>query len=298
MLCALFFIMLALRLAYGYLFSELKNTTPEYEVFSDFDDSRKNYATEKSSKESEYKDMSNENADFKGESTPISEPQASEPQNKYEKTATLKSKTNQFDKDEALIRAEVDKAKAVIQYEKKTGNKSERELRMLIGVVPERFDSFYIAVQKIGNIRFNEVVKVDKTNEYRTLLAEKQSYERILTSLNELKTKSGNIEEYISLHDKILEIETNLQSIGVNLGDFNTEEQFCTVRFSLLEGTSVKNTENTFWLRFKIALRWTVLYYAMSICIIAGIAFSAFFLLLLIDKIVDLSKKWSQQKKQ
>lgn len=291
MLCIMFVLMLALRLLYGYLFSELKTPTPENEVFSQFEDSRKNYATEKSSKEYESKDISTDNADFK-----VEEQRALEPQNIYDKTATIKSKSNQFDKDEASLRSEVENAGAVIQYEKKTGNKSERELRMLIGVVPERFDSFYVAIQKIGSIRFNEVVKVDKTKEYRTLLAEKQSYERILASLNELKSKSGNIEEYISLHDKILEIEQNLQSIGVNLGDFNSEEQFCTVRFSLLEGTAVKKTGNQFWLRLTIALRWTVQYYAIVVCTLAGIAFFAFFLLLLIDKIVDLTKKWTSKK--
>lgn len=290
LLAALFFLMFGLRILYGYMFSEIRNTrTDDQELFSSFGDVKKNYASEKSSysKESQvnYPEQTQE------------KPDESSSEAKYEKTATLKSKTTQFDKDEAAIRKVVKQFKAAIQYEKKSGNAGSRELRLLIGVTPERFDSFYVAAQKIGSLKFNEVVKVDKTNDYRKLMAEKESYEKILASLNELKTKSGEIKDYISLHDKILEIETAMQDIGVKLGDYKSEEQFCTIKFSLLEGT-IEKTNDSFWLRFQIALKWTMIYYALLICILAGIAIVAYFMLLIIDKVTLLKERWAPRNKQ
>jgi hypothetical protein len=290
LLAALFFVMLGLRILYGYMYSEIRNTkTDEQEVFSSFGEVKKNYASEKSSYSKESK------ADYVEQNQGKSDESSSEA--KYEKTATLKSKTTQFDKDEASIRKVVKEFKAAIQYEKKSGNKGNRELRLLIGVTPELFDSCYVAVQKIGSIKFNEVVKVDKTNDYRTLMAQKESYEKILASLNELKTKSGEIKDYISLHDKILEIETSMQNIGVKLGDYKSEEQFCTIKFSLLEGTAEIKTDS-FWLRLQIALKWTMIYYTLLICSMAGIALAAYLMLLIIDKVTVLKERWMPRNKQ
>ena len=288
-LASAFVLMLALRILYGYMFSDLRSTVyADREEYSSFGETKKNYASEKTS----YKESTKTEVAEGNQNIPA-EPGADI---KYEKTATLKSKSKQFDKDEEAIRGTVKRFKAVIQYEQKTGNKGNRELRLLIGVTPERFDSFYYAAQKIGQIKFDEVIKVDKTNDYRKLVAERKSYEKILTSLNELKSKNGEIKDYIALHDKILEIETTMQDIGVKLGDFNTEEQFCTIKFSLLEKEAEVKSDS-FWLRFKIALKWTVVFYTMSICALAGLALAAFLLLLIIDKVSVLIERWTPPKK-
>jgi hypothetical protein len=59
----------------------------------------------------------------------------------------------------------------VIQYEQNSGNPGSRTLQLLIGVKPERFDSFYTEVQKIGRILSKSITKTDKTNEYLQLNA-------------------------------------------------------------------------------------------------------------------------------
>jgi len=286
----LFFVMLGLRLLYGYKYSELRvQQSGDQEVFSSFGDVKKNYASEKM----ELKEMS-----VKMPSPSQSEGSIEMPNEaKYEKTATLRSKTSQFEKDETNTRSQISRFKAVIQYEKKTGNKGNRELRLLIGVTPERFDFLYTALQKIGQIKSNEVVKVDKTNDYRKLMAEKASYERILNSLNELKSKNGNIQEYISLHDKIFEIESQMQDIGVRLGDFNTEDQFCTIKLSLLEGIKEKTT-NSFWIRLKVAFEWTAIYYLLLLLAFAAISLTAFLIIVSSDKIVDMREKMMARRKQ
>ena len=85
-------------------------------------------------------------------------------------------------------------------------------MHLLIGVAPEFFDSFYKATQKIGVIRATEITKTDKPNEYRELNATKASQEKTLASFNELKARNRQVTDYVSLHDKILEVETACRS--------------------------------------------------------------------------------------
>jgi hypothetical protein len=116
-----------------------------------------------------------------------------------------------------------------------------------------------------------------------------------LSSLNDLKSKAGQISDFVTLHDKILEIETQLQELGVELGDFDAENEFCTVRFSLYESA----TENKVGIfrRTKIALEWTIKYYAVLVFTILGICCVTFILLLIVDKLnvlKNISKKLNE----
>jgi hypothetical protein len=215
----LFILMLLFRLMYGYIGNDVAYGS-EYsdDFFSSVGSLRKNYASEK---------MQIKQGSMQPSNMPVSQ--------KYEKTATVKSKTSQFEKDINNIKKEATLFEGVIQYEQNTGNKGSRQIHLLIGINPEKFDSFYTTIQHIGVVRSMEITKIDKTNEYRQLNAKKASLEKNLASLNELKSRGGAIGDYIQLHDKILEIETQLQELGVELGNFDTENEFCTVRFSLYE---------------------------------------------------------------
>ena len=156
-------------------------------------------------------------------------------------------------------------------------------MHWLIGITPEKFDSFYLKIQSIGQVRSMEITKIDKTNEFRQLNAKKASLEKTLASLNELKSRGGAISDYVSLHDKILEIETQLQELGIELGNFDTENEFCTVRFSLYEGAPDKKI--SFMHRLKVALEWTIKYYAILIISLLALIAAVFVLLLVIDKL-------------
>lgn len=260
-----FFLLFFFRLLYGYLAS---STGAAYDntadFFSNVDNLRKNYASEK---------IAANNMQQKADVATAQ---------KYEKTATVKSKTSGFENDEAATRAAAHRFNGVIQYEQSLGNKGNREVHLLIGVTPALFDSFYTVIGQIGTIKATEITKVDKTNEYRKLNAKKASLEKTLASLQELKSKSGQISDYVTLHDKILEIETQLQELGVELGDFNTENEFCTIRFSLYEGA----VERSIGLmpRLKIALEWTLKYYAFFIVSLFALSAAAFILLAIADK--------------
>jgi hypothetical protein len=238
--------------------------------FSSLNNLRKNYASEK---------ISNNNAAAaSGEPADIFNTQ------KYEKTATVSAKTAKFEEDDSLIRRTTAAFEGSIQFEQSMGKKGSRELYLSIGVKPASFDSFYRAVQGIGTIRSTEITKIDKTNEYRQLNAKKASLEKNLGSLNELKNKGGAISDFISLNDKILEVESQLQALGVDLGNYNSENEFCTLRYSLYEG-GVPRTGTSFFQRVKVALEWTIEYFAISVIALAGVLICSFFLLLAIDRL-------------
>lgn len=265
----LFLIMFLLRLIYGYVGMEVAYGS-EYsdDFFSSVGSLRKNYASEKMQVKQPV-----------GMTQPANMPVSQ----KYEKTATVKSKTSQFEKDISNIKKETTLFNGVIQYEQNTGNKGSRQIHLLIGINPEKFDSFYATIQRIGMVRSTEITKIDKTNEYRQLNAKKASLEKNLASLNELKSRGGAIGDYIQLHDKILEIETQMQELGVELGNFDTENEFCTVRFSLYEGAPAKQVSIA--RRIKVALEWTIKYYAVLTFTLLGLIATIFILLLVIDKL-------------
>ncbi len=180
------------------------------------------------------------------------------------------------------MRANIKSNNALIQFEQKNGNVGSRKLHLLIGVPPEKFDFLYEQLIKIGEVQSKQITKKDKTNEYKELNAKKASLEQIRTSLIDLKSKGGDIAEYIGLENRILEIERQLQDLGVNLGDFDDENEFCTVKFSLVEGKEMKISVIH---RLKVALEWTVKIYLKIFTTLVFITFFIYLLLLSIDKL-------------
>ncbi len=266
---ALFVALFFFRLLYS--FSDYDAVDNGYgggdDFFSNITNLRKNYASEKI-----FNTTMGPNA-----------PEDVSASQKYEKTATISSATSHFEKDDSLIRSVTTSFEGSIQYEESVGKKGNRQLHLSIGVKPASFDSFYRAVQRIGELQSTMIGKVDKTNEYRQLNAKKASLEKNLTSLNELKNKGGAISDYISLHEKILEVETQLQELGVDLGNYNTENEFCTLRFSLFEGR--QRRAMPFLQRVRSSLEWTVKYYAESVFVLAGILLCSLLLLLVFDRL-------------
>lgn len=71
------------------------------------------------------------------------------------------------------------------------------------------------------------------TNEYLSLKAKKVSLEKTLQGLADLKGRTGTIQDCVALQDRILDVEQCLQSLGVDPGEFDETNSFCTVVFSL-----------------------------------------------------------------
>ena len=242
-------------------------TFSEYNlIYNVLNNIRKNYASEKFAL-----------------SRNVQEPSNFASNQKFEKTASIQTKSSEFEQDEKQIKAKTTGFNAVIQYEQTTGQKGSRQTHLLIGVNPALFDSFYVEIQKIGVVTSTEITKIDKTNEYKQLNAKKASFEKTLQSLLELKSHGGQITDFVSLHDKILEIEEKLQELGVELGNFDTENEFCTVKLSLYEGATTKNI--SLMQRVKISLEWSIKYFAVIVLIILSLSITIFILLFIIDKL-------------
>ncbi|MGB1205937.1 MAG: DUF4349 domain-containing protein [Chitinophagales bacterium] len=259
-----FVILFIFRLMYGYTktFDDTPNQTQFFESISS---PKRNYATKKY----QVKPSGGNQSAIKVDQ-------------KYEKVAEIKTKSFDFEKEEKSSRKTIEKLDALIQFEQKSGNKGYRKLNLVIGVPPENFDTLYVELIKIGKVQAKQITKKDKTNEYKELNAKKQSLEKIRTSLIELKSKGGKIDEYMSLENRILEIEQQLQELGVSLGDFDDENEFCTVQFSLLEGKEVKIGTMQ---RIKVALEWTIDVYILMMMMLFFLTLSAYFLLLGVDKL-------------
>lgn len=275
---AAFFILMSLRFAYGYLSFDTEHIGESHTIQSlgqsqqnEFETGKRNYASDK--RKANPKEGSISPQFLSGQ--------------KYEKVGAMNSTTHEFEKDEKTLRDTVQKFKALIQLEQNTGLAGSRILRLGIGVDPEKFDEMVSAVRKIGNITNIQITKTDKTNEYRDLNAQRLSQEKYRDSLISLKSRNGKISEMIELENRILEIEKEIQNLGVKLGDFDEENEFCTVKFTLAERRSAatpgffKDTAR----RLKAAFEWTVKYYLLGAVMLFFASLFILVFLLIIERL-------------
>lgn len=215
---------------------------------------------------------------------------------KYERTATVQTRSKAFEEDEKKIRDQIGAYNGIIQFESGRGTKGNRALYLHVGVQPARFDAFYGDIQKIGIVRSMEITKTDKTNEFLTLKAKRASLEKNRAALMELKKRDGRIDELMALEAKILNIEEQLQNLGVSLGEFDEVNAFCTVRFTLTEYTEYVSSRS--WLSycksafFDAAAIWAgCLALLFLLCLTAGSVLWAADRFGVIRKIVDEAEK-------
>lgn len=154
---------------------------------------------------------------------------------KYEKIARLGSRSSSFDEDRQRLSQALTAQKAVIQFESLQGLGGSRTYYLSAGVRPELFDVAVEALRQIGTPSALSIEKTDKTSEYLALLERRASLERTRSSLAALKTKGGSMDEFLKLENRLLEIEEQLRDTGLSIGQFNAENEFCTVQFTLRE---------------------------------------------------------------
>jgi hypothetical protein len=280
-----FVLLFLFRLTYSYTAKGAdRNDDDAYisDYFSSFDEGslKRNIASDsyrykKSKGEYSGKDMATQSAPLPAQEVSVDQ--------KYEKTATVQARSQEFDKDEQQAKKTIRNFNGIVQYEQNTGNKGNRQMHLIIGIVPEKFDTFYAAVKKIGSLKATDVVKVDKTSEFKNLNAKRASLEKIRESLLELKRQSGRIDEFINLQNRILEIEGQLQDLGVQLGDFSEENEFCTVRFSLAEGKGPIPVSTIH--RVKVSFEWAIIFYFWFLVIAMLAALTGFLIVLIIDRL-------------
>lgn len=208
---------------------------------------------------------------------------------KYEKIASVKSQSKSFSDDESRVRKNIQSHEAIIQFEQKQGNEGHQQLLLQIGVPPEKFDALYAELIQIGDVVEKSISKKDKTNEFKELNAKRISLEKTRSSLTNLKNKGGNIKEFISLENRILELEDELQALGVSLGDFDDENEFCTVKFSLREAKLIEKSIGVLH-RIKVALLWSIKIYTRLLWMLFLIVAITSIFLTIINKLRVIEK--------
>lgn len=252
LLAAVFAIIFVLRLGYGY--KEYPNGKPIQNTQtvtsysnSDFQLSRNNYATKK------YKSGGG-----------LPGPSAQAYDQKYEKIGTIGSKTDQFDDNVAAIKKQIEQYNGLIQYEQQAGLKGNRYLHLAIGVPPDAFDQAIESIKAIGTLTNIRIDKTDKTNDFQKLKARRSTLQDHLDALLKLKTQTGKIEEYMSLEERIQQINKELQDLGVSLGEFDSNNEFCTIKYTLSE-VKIDVYNIALYSRLMTAFTWTVKFFSLFV---------------------------------
>jgi hypothetical protein len=260
----------AIRVAIGYVYpsygSDLGLATRDGSL-QRFDFSGKNYATEK----------------FKVAAM-IGNAPAYDVDQKYEKVASLATQSRDFDQDNRKIRDLTAKYDALVQFEQRSGLPGSRRINLAIGVPPPQFDSLLSEVEKVGKLSSIGIDKVDQTSEFRDLTAQHDSLQKSHDALVALKSRAASLGDSITLENRILEIETQIQDLGVKLGQYGSDNQFCTVKLSMQEEPAP--TAISIAHRLRVALRWT----AQASFLAAGFLCLATLFLLLAVVLVDRLK--------
>ncbi len=154
---------------------------------------------------------------------------------KYERVANLASVSDAFNEDSEAAYSLAASAQALVQSENSYGLPGSRSLALSFGVTPEQFEPFVEGLKLLGSLESVTVVKTDKTADYKELEARRLSLEKTRDGLRALKAPTAALADLIALETKILEIEGQIQELGVSLGDYAEGNSFCTVNFSLTE---------------------------------------------------------------
>lgn len=201
---------------------------------------------------------------------------------KYEKIANVGIETGDFDNDEKQLFDLIKTYEALIQYEKRSGLKKHRLLNLSLGVAPDKFEDIIKSLKTIGTLKSLEISKTDKTNEYKDLKAKQISLTKSKNALEALKNRDADVKDLITLEQRILGLEQQIQTLGVNLGDFDAEHEFVTVKAVLRENMkAVKTRDISIIQRSFVAFKWSVKYYALFLfafacAMVAGFAGTAF----------------------
>ncbi len=188
---------------------------------------------------------------------------------KYERVSQIESKTAHWDSDIAAVKLAIEGAKALVQRENSYGLPGERVLSLSLGVVPDAFDPTVETLKAIGELRSANVVKTDRTSDFRALEASRLSLEKTRDGLARLRDTGAQLADRIDLETRILEIEGQIQELGVSLGDFSELNSFCTIQFTLRE-TPARAWGIRILDAALAALGWTVLVYlGMGACVLA-----------------------------
>jgi hypothetical protein len=151
----------------------------------------------------------------------------------FEKVGTLTARSRDFDSNEKNLRSLIQEKDIYVQQEINEGLRGVRLLNLVLGVAPDKFDEVVGEMRKIGQEASFQVVRADKTNDYRMLLAKRESLSRNRAELGALKGYGGKMADLLALQEKIFEVEKALQDVGLQISRYETPDGFCAVLLTL-----------------------------------------------------------------
>jgi hypothetical protein len=202
---------------------------------------------------------------------------------KYEKIASLTQRSTKFDDDKAALDGAIAVHLGVVQLERGSGLAGQRVLHLGIGVPADKFDAFITTARSIGKTVMITTVKNDKTNDYLQLRAKRATLEKTRAALEGLQGVGGSIDERINVQQRLTEIEDKIQELGVSLGDFDGQNELCTVRLTLEEAKPLVQASMLSVLA--AALQWATLVYIGIAAGFAVLVVAGWLALLLFDAI-------------
>jgi len=158
---------------------------------------------------------------------------------KYERVGNIAATSISFDKDLEALDTLSESMQALVQSENSYGLPGSRTLSLSFGVTPEKFEAFIDKLKLLGKLESITIVKTDKTAEYKELEARRLSLEKTRDGLRSLRVPGAALSDLVALETKILEIEGQIQELGVSLGDFAEGNSFCTVHYTLREQDAI-----------------------------------------------------------
>jgi hypothetical protein len=165
----------------------------------------------------------------------------------HEKRAVLTTATTAFNEDEAKVRAAIKAEQAEIFTEKNSGINPNRKLILEIGVHPDRFEGLVDSLRKIGHLSTIHVEQKDRTGEFRKLHAQRQSLQKYLEAIIKLREgKNPSLDDALKLEQKIQDLEKELQTLSLQMGDLLGKESYYHVHLSLGEYQPGDRRDHTF----------------------------------------------------
>lgn len=176
----------------------------------------------------------------------------------YERSGQLALATDAFDDDEAQIRSAVTAHQALVLYENSSGMVRERRLVLELGIHPDQFDALMSQLRGIGRLESISVQQRDRTDEFQRLHAQRQSLEKRHATILKLgEPKNLSIDDTLRLEQRLQDIDKELQTVGVQLGDLLSKESLYRVYAELSEYDPGNRLDPVYiWPQLRYGLIW------------------------------------------
>jgi hypothetical protein len=176
----------------------------------------------------------------------------------YERSGQLALATDAFDDDEARIRSAVTVHQALVLNETSSGLMRERRLVLELAIPPDRFDALMNQFRGIGHLESVSVQQRDRTSEFQRLHAQGQSLKKRHAAILKLReTENLTIDDTLRLEQRLQDIDKELQTVGVQLGDLLSKESLYHVYVALAEYYPGSKLDPTYiWPQLRYGFIW------------------------------------------